>query len=346
MVEYWSTDEILATPFFGKVMNRRRYFQLLKVLHFVDNSSGSSVEDRLWKVRPIIDPLVSRYKSAFKPYRNLCIDESLLLWKGRLFFKQYIPTKRNRFGIKLYVLCDALTRYILNFFVYAGGKEIEYTHNDNLGKSGSIVTSLLDAYLDKGHILYVDNFYSSPALFAHLFSRDTGACGTVRTYRKEMPKFTKKLSKGETEVFHSKELLALKWHDKRDVHMLSTVHTNVIIATHKTHHRTGEPIRKPKCIVEYTKNMGAVDKSDMQISLADCTRKTRKWYKKLFFHLVDITMYNAYILYQENQGKKSSFYKFKLAAARQLITAHNSVRTSVGRPRTSSGESALRLTGE
>ena len=76
-------------------MNRRRYFQLLKVLHFVYNSSGSSAEDRLWKVRPIIDPLVSRYKSAFKPYRNLCIDESLLLWKGRLFFKQYIPTKRN-----------------------------------------------------------------------------------------------------------------------------------------------------------------------------------------------------------------------------------------------------------
>ena len=53
--------------------------------------------------------------------------------------------------------------------MYAGGKEIEYTHKDNLGKSGSIVTSLLDAYLDKGHILYVDNFYSSPALFAYLF---------------------------------------------------------------------------------------------------------------------------------------------------------------------------------
>jgi len=164
--------------------------------------------------------------------------------------------------------------------VYACRKEIEYTHNGNLGKSGSIVTSLLDAYLDKGHILYVDNFYSSPALFAHLFYRHTGACGTVRTYRKEMPK---KLSKGEIEVFHSTELLALKWHDKRDVHILSTVHTNVIIATHKTHHRTGELIRKPKCIVEYTKNMGAVDKSDMQISLANCTRKTRKWYKNYFF---------------------------------------------------------------
>ena len=97
MVEYWSTDEIPATPFFGKIMNRRCYFQLLKVLHFVNNSSGNSAEDRLWKVRPIIDPLVSRYKSAFKSYKNLYIDESLLLWKGRLFFKHYVPTKHNRF---------------------------------------------------------------------------------------------------------------------------------------------------------------------------------------------------------------------------------------------------------
>ena len=45
MSEYWSTDEILEMPFFGKVMNRHRYFQILKVLHFVDNSSGSSAED-------------------------------------------------------------------------------------------------------------------------------------------------------------------------------------------------------------------------------------------------------------------------------------------------------------
>ena len=128
--------------------------------------------------------------SAFKPYRNLCIEESLLLWKSRLFFKQYIPTKCICLSIKLYILCDAPTRYILKIFVYVGRKEIEYTHND---KSESIKTSLLDAYLDKGHIFDLDNFYSSLALYAHLFSRHTGAFGTVRIYRKEMPKFTKKI---------------------------------------------------------------------------------------------------------------------------------------------------------
>jgi len=284
MVDYWSKDVVLYTPYFGKVMGRNSFFQILKVLHFVDNStSSSSSEDRVWKVRPILDGLVDNFTAAFKPYKDLCIDESLLLWKGRLFFKQYIPSKRNRFGVKLYVLCDAYTRYILKFFVYSGGKEIEYTHNDALGKSGSIVTSLLDSYLEKGHVIYVDNFYSSPALFGHLFSKETGACGTVRPNRKEMPKFTKKLKKGEIDCFHSDELLALTWHDKRDVRMLSTVHTPVIVETNKVDHKTKEKIRKPQCVVDYIKSMGAVDKSDMQISLAECVRKTRKWYKSYFF---------------------------------------------------------------
>ncbi|EFN71302.1 PiggyBac transposable element-derived protein 4, partial [Camponotus floridanus] len=45
--------------------------------------------------------------------RNICIDESLLLWKERLSWKQYILSKRNRFGIKFFALCKNKTGYIL-----------------------------------------------------------------------------------------------------------------------------------------------------------------------------------------------------------------------------------------
>ncbi|XP_065917271.1 piggyBac transposable element-derived protein 4-like [Dysidea avara] len=160
-----------------------------------------------------------------------------------------------------------------------------------------------------------------------------------------MPKFTKKLKRGEIDYYHSDELLALTWHDKRDVRMLSTVHTPVIVDTNKVHHKTKETICKPQCVTDYINSMGAVDKSDMQISLAECVRKTRKWYKKLVFHLIDMAMYNAYILYQHNIGKKHSFYKFKPAAAKQIIQAHSFSRETSGRPR-SSGESPLCLTGQ
>ena len=112
-----------------------------------------------------------------------------------------------------------------------------------------------------------------------------------------MPKFTKKLKHGQTECYKKKMLLVLKWRDKRDVGMLTTVHTPAIVDSGKTHHATGEVVRKPECIDSYNKHMGAVDKTDIQISLAECTRKTRKWYKKLFLHLLDLccTMHLCYI---------------------------------------------------
>ena len=48
-------------------------------------------------------------------------------------------------------------------------------------------------------------------------------------------------------------LLALKWSDKRDVSMLTTVNTPAKVNTSKTHHVTGEFIRKPECVVSYIK---------------------------------------------------------------------------------------------
>ena len=354
MKDYWSKRAATRTPFFPEVLSRKRFFQILRVLHFVDNSSvpPGPHSDRIWKIRPTFDFLVDRFSNVFMPGKNLCIDESLLLWKGRLFFKQYIPKKRNRFGIKLFLLCDCETRYILRFFIYTGKDNAAPGVVKKFGNSGAVVHSLLSpSYLDKGHILFVDNWYTSPILFRYLHKCNTGACGTVRLNRKHMPKFTKKLKRGETECCRRKMLLAIKWSDKRHVSMLTTVNTPAIVDTSKKHYATGEFIRKPECVVSYTKNMGAVDKTDMQISLTECTRKTRKWYRKLFFHLVDMCLYNAFVLYRVNtNNKKMQFIQFRTNVAEQLLELHRPlrIRNTGGRPSASipSDTNPLRLVGK
>ncbi|XP_067943308.1 uncharacterized protein [Watersipora subatra] len=50
----------------------------------------------------------------------ISLDESLLAWKGRLGFKQYIPSKRSRFGIEIFALCDAVSGYVHKLSVYIG----------------------------------------------------------------------------------------------------------------------------------------------------------------------------------------------------------------------------------
>ncbi|KAL1469218.1 hypothetical protein MTO96_004930 [Rhipicephalus appendiculatus] len=107
-----------------------------------------------------------------------------------------------------------------------------------LGFTGSIVVELLRDFLDKGHSLFVDNRYTSPALFKFLLSRQTNACGVVHANRKGLPKFAKKLQQGEVDSYHSNAMLALKWRDRRDVHMLSTMHGLELAEAEKEDRRT------------------------------------------------------------------------------------------------------------
>ena len=120
MKDYWCKRAATKTPFFPEVFSRKRFLQILRALHFVDNSSvpPGPRSDRLWKIRPAFDFLVDRFSSIFMPGKNLCIDESLLLWKGRLFFKQYIPKKRNRFGINFfYFVIVKLDTFFVSSFI-------------------------------------------------------------------------------------------------------------------------------------------------------------------------------------------------------------------------------------
>jgi hypothetical protein len=47
----------------------------------------------------------------------LVIDESMVPFRGRLHFRQYIPNKTHKYGIKLYKLCTT-DGYTCNISVY------------------------------------------------------------------------------------------------------------------------------------------------------------------------------------------------------------------------------------
>lgn len=72
---------------------------------------------------------------------------------------------------------------------------VEQESITGLGASGNIVAMLTEPYINKGHSLYTDNFYSSPILARYLFERMTNSCGTIRSNRLHMPKLEGTLKK-------------------------------------------------------------------------------------------------------------------------------------------------------
>lgn len=103
-------------------MTEKIFHLLLKFLHFIDNSTinENTKSRKLVKVGPLLNHLRYKFMTSYIPEKDIAVDESLIGWKGRLGWKQYIPSKRKRFGIKLFALCESTSGYMSNFIVYTG----------------------------------------------------------------------------------------------------------------------------------------------------------------------------------------------------------------------------------
>lgn len=100
-----------------------------KILRSLNCSEGISVNtrDRLFKVTTLLNKLIKKFQESFSPNEALSLDESMLLWRGRLIFRQYIKNKKYKYGIKFYELCSP-DGFVLNIEIYKG-KNIEVTGN-------------------------------------------------------------------------------------------------------------------------------------------------------------------------------------------------------------------------
>ena len=176
--------------------------------------------DPLCKIRPFVDMVQRNFLYAYKPSKCLSFDEACCPFKGRVKFRCYNPMKPNRFHMKLFQVSESESGYILGFHVYTGKDSScisKYSKplDPDCTKTTRVVLGLLEEakLLDKGHHIYMDNYYSSPELFHELFHCETYACGTARLIRKGMPKTVAnaKLKPLESVFMRNGPLLCLKW---------------------------------------------------------------------------------------------------------------------------------------
>ena len=183
-------------------MSSRRFELILKFIHLNDSEKQTKPDqpghDKLYKVRPLLDIILKNFKDNYTPTQNLSVDESMISFKGRLSFIQYMPKKPHKWGMKAWVLADSLNGYTWGWKLYTGKEE---GSDPKPGLSHRVVLELVDdnRLQHKGYCVYMDNFYTSHALFRDLESRGIGACGTVRLNRKGISEAfrTARVAKGE-----------------------------------------------------------------------------------------------------------------------------------------------------
>ena len=150
---YYTKNILFSTPGVPAIIPQQKFILIEKYLHFVDNSTLTPELGRRAKIAPIFDYLVDKFRCNYIPERYVSIDESLLLWKGRLSWKQYIPRKRSRFGLKSFVLAEAESGYMWNSILYSGNDTDFVDGRDYQYNATKIVFSLAKYLLNLGYCL-------------------------------------------------------------------------------------------------------------------------------------------------------------------------------------------------
>ena len=208
---YWSTDQFYSTPVFGQIMVRRRFQLLLRFFHFQNNEDPAynpqdPLRDRLFKIREVMDMMKERFNTIYYPDEHITVDKSLVLYKGRLLFKQYIETKRGRFGIKFYELASS-DGILLDFIIYQGNIQETLIHppGEDWLQTERVPLTLINCYLDAGHTLTIDNFYTTPRLAKYLLQISTKVVGTIRANRKNFQKISPEIQIYQKKLLFSKK---------------------------------------------------------------------------------------------------------------------------------------------
>ncbi|XP_063921127.1 piggyBac transposable element-derived protein 3-like [Zophobas morio] len=315
---YWKSACRVAQV--ADCMSRKRWEDIKKNLHFNNNDDlptdrNDPNRDKLFKLRPIIDALTEKFKNQVKP-QMLCVDEQIVPYKGRSALKQYNPKKPNKWGYKIFVLCDS-SGLVHNFEIYTG-KILPTPGKEDIGASGNIVLRLASVIPQhKNYLLFFDNWFTSVKLLTSLQEDGIYSLGTVRCNRLPGLQFSsdnvlKKKGRGTYEEYkttvNSVDIHTLKWFDNKSVCLLSTFCGSQPVDIVERFDRKGKrrvEVTRPNMIKLYNNFMGGVDLLDGLISYYRISLGSRKWYLKLFFHLIDLALVSAWLKYKTDMQKSN-----------------------------------------
>lgn len=353
---YWSDD--LGFDKIKNVMTVNRYETIRRYLHFNNNETALPREnpnhDRLHKLRPLIDGLNSNFSKNIPVEQYLSVDEQMCSTKARHHLKQYLPNKPHKWGFKLFVLCG-VSGYGYTFEIYSGQENSQSNRHQNepdLGASSNVVVRLARIIpRNANHRIYFDNYYTSIPLLVHLARQGIYSIGTVRRNRIpncKLPddKALKKSDRGTccemVGTCDGIEISAVVWKDNKTVTLLSTfAGENPVERVERFDRKQKKKVNVncPFIIKEYNRHMGGVDLLDSNLARVKILLRSRKWYIRLFYHLLDMSVANSWTLYRKVQEQKGdsnkgiSQAKFRAALAATLCSIGQSTSGNKrGRP--------------
>ncbi|XP_060571268.1 piggyBac transposable element-derived protein 4-like [Ruditapes philippinarum] len=113
-------------------MTCNRFQKITQYFHASDRAAeprrGHQGYDKLYKVREVITAVSEAFRRGYTLSREVAVDEAIIKFTGRLAFRQYMPAKPIKRGMKIWMLCDSNSGFLSRFEVYLGRQDNRTEH--------------------------------------------------------------------------------------------------------------------------------------------------------------------------------------------------------------------------
>lgn len=201
-IDLWATDGT-GMDIFRDTMSRNRFAYLLNNLRFDSAATRNErlTTDKLAPIRNLFENFIKNSQDAYIPFKNLTLDEELVAFRGRCGFRQYIPSKPAKYGIKIYSIVDNKTYYTLNMEIYCG-KQPENSPFSVSNKPYDVVDRLVQCVSQSSRNITMDNFFTSYESTENLLkNHKLTVVGTLRANKTCIPPVFKKNREVNTSLF-------------------------------------------------------------------------------------------------------------------------------------------------
>lgn len=357
MRHYWS-------PFVGaepirQCMNLNEFEKIRRYLHFNNNNDHIADPahpnyDRLYKIRPVLKHFNERFGTVSYD-EKLSIDENICATKAKNSYRQYNPKKPHKWGYKLYMICNT-EGFVYQTEIYSGQENqarFRQPGEPDLGSCANVVIRLTrNIPTFHNHKIFFDNYYTTIPLVVFL-KKERGilSLGTLRKDRSgrcilfqtnklkkkvKRLKITRGTSFESITVFKKTLVTVTQWMDNKDVVLASTYAGRFPEDTAQRWSKAERKhidVARPKCISEYNQFMGGVDLLGSHIGRNRIRMKSRKYYMRMFHHLVDTAIVNCWLLFKrKNPTLKITLAEFRKELAYTLLNTDRKIWSGRGRP--------------
>uniref|UniRef100_UPI00358E440B piggyBac transposable element-derived protein 4-like n=1 Tax=Myxine glutinosa TaxID=7769 RepID=UPI00358E440B len=303
--DLWN-DDGTGVEIFRLVMTLHRFRFLLCCTRF--DSKGTRPErrivDKLAPIRDLFEMFVTNCLKNYSPSEFVTIDEMLVAFRGKCPFRQYIPSKPAKYGIKIQAMADAKNYYVCKIEIYAGKQPDVPFKVDN--SAIAVVSRLTSEISGSGRNVTFDNWYTTFPLVRMLL--DDHKLSVVATLRKNKPEIPKEFLETKNRcnydsMFGFTDKMTLVSYipqskKKKNVLLVSSMHYD-----DKIDPNSGDK-NKPEIITFYNATKGGVDMVDQMAAMYDTSGNSRRWPMTVFYTLLNISNLNSYILYCHTTQEK------------------------------------------